>query len=98
MAATSDDVEVTYAVNYLSHFLMTHLMLSRGLLSPSCRVIQTATETTLGDRAYPKLELITDAARAGHSRLIVVTYRPEPMCSTPCTVLSQSVHRRWPLE
>ena len=47
---TEDDHELTYQSNFLSSFLMTHLLLERDLLTPDARIIFTASTGQYGGR------------------------------------------------
>jgi len=65
-ALTPERLEKTFAVNYLSHFLLTNLLLDRLAASPSARVVSLSSEAhregridfdnLQGERRYDRLE------------------------------------------
>ena len=78
---TEDGLEKTFAVNYLSHFLLTNLLLDRLRASPSARVVNVASDAqALGKIEFDNLqgerhyELMDAYAR---SKLAVVMFTYE---------------------
>ncbi len=42
---TEDDIELTFAVNHLAPFLLTHLLLPALVVSPDCRILNLSSES-----------------------------------------------------
>lgn len=63
---TADGLEKTFAVNYLSHFLLTNLLLDRLRVSPSARIVNVSSvqhegariefDNLQGERRYERLD------------------------------------------
>jgi NAD(P)-dependent dehydrogenase (short-subunit alcohol dehydrogenase family) len=77
---TADGLEKTFAVNYLSHFLLTNLLLGRLRASPSARIVNVSSsqhqdgkidfDNLQGERRYERL----DAYARSKLALLMFTY------------------------
>jgi NAD(P)-dependent dehydrogenase (short-subunit alcohol dehydrogenase family) len=68
-ALTAEGHERTYAVNYLSHFLLVHELARRGRLASGARIVATASEGLLGPLAKVDLTLVDAPRPSAYRRL-----------------------------